>query len=93
MENDRIKIETEKFQKDSDSDRGLKIEIKNVVTKIVTIVMGFCIIFIICDALYFVFNDKHMYSEWFLATLLGSQLVILPLSLLAIITRSLFPPK
>ena len=81
------------MQKDSESDRKLKIEIKNVVTKIVTLVMGFCIILIIFDALYFVLKDKHVYSEWFLATLLGSQLVILPLSLLAIITRSLFPPK
>ena len=88
-----FEIKNNKLQKDSESDRKLKIEIKNVVTKIVTLVMGFCIILIIFDALYFVLKDKHVYSEWFLATLLGSQLVILPLSLLAIITRSLFPPK
>ena len=37
--------------------------------------------------------DISVYSEWFLSILIGSQLVILPFSLLLIVTKHLFPKK
>ena len=38
-------------------------------------------------------TGKELYSEWFLSVLIGSQLIILPFSLLFIVAKHLFPNK
>lgn len=76
---------------DRETDRDLKINIKKHIIKIIYAVIVFCCAIIIIDISSFLYYKEHIYSEWFLAVLLGSQLVILPFSLLLVITKSLFP--
>ena len=75
--------------KNIESDRKLKeqTQIHIIIILYLNIAATFVLIYF-----NFFFNNKS-YSEWFLSVLIGSQLIILPFSLLFIVAKHLFPNK
>ena len=85
-----INVEEKKQNiKNIKSDRELKknTQINIIIILYLNIVATFALIYF-----NFFFNKKS-YSEWFLSVLIGSQLIILPFSLLFIVAKHLFPNK
>lgn len=78
---------------DSKSDRELKKDTQEFIKMILFMCVGTTLLLIISNALAKFFKDKELYSEWFLSVLIGSQLIILPFSLLFIVAKHLFPNK
>lgn len=72
-------------------------ELKKDTQKFIKIVLSFCVgvtlFIILLNAVSKFFVNKELYSEWFLSVLIGSQLIILPFSLLFIVAKHLFPNK
>lgn len=67
-------------------------EIKTFIINLIKCVYGVCFALLVGDIIYLLLNEgEHLYSEWFLISLFGSQLVILPLLLMRIIASHLFP--
>lgn len=70
-------------------------ELKKDAQKFIKIVLSFCVgvtlSLIVLNAASKFFANKELYSEWFLSVLIGSQLIILPFSLLFIVAKHLFP--
>lgn len=73
------------------SDRKLKINTQRFIKIILSICVGFTLALIGVNALVKSVWNKELYSEWFLSVLIGSQLIILPFSLLYIVAKHLFP--
>ncbi|KLI24115.1 hypothetical protein A9X77_12795 [Brachyspira hyodysenteriae] len=79
--------------KNLENDRDLKtITLKFVQKIIIADIITILILLIGYPIIYLVF-DKKIYSEKFLGFLTGSQLIIMPLAILQIITKHLFPNK
>lgn len=72
-------------------------ELKKYTQKFIKIVLSFCVgvtlFIIVLNAASKFFTNKELYSEWFLSVLIGSQLIILPFSLLFIVAKHLFLNK
>lgn len=85
------KINNEEYQKlrNMESDRKLKERTQTYIIIILCFNIFFTFLLIYFN---FFFNKKY-YSEWFLSVLIGSQLIILPFSLLFIVAKHLFPNK
>lgn len=79
--------------KNIESDRELKKNTQEFIKIILFMCVGTTLLLIISNALAKFFADKELYSEWFLSVLIGSQLIILPFSLLFIVAKHLFPNK
>lgn len=75
---------------DREQNRKLKENVKKHIVWIIWVLVIFTIIFFAVNTCYRI-KGVTLYSEYFLGVLLGSQLLFLPLSLLTIITRHLFP--
>lgn len=75
------------------NDRKLKIITQRFIKIILSICVGFTLALIGVNALVKSVWNKELYSEWFLSVLIGSQLIILPFSLLYIVAKHLFPNK
>lgn len=73
------------------NDRKLKIITQRFIKIILSICVGFTLALIGVNALVKSVWNKELYSEWFLSVLIGSQLIILPFSLLYIVAKHLFP--
>ncbi len=78
---------------DKTNDRKLKTSLMRFVIIIASVMILFCWIVFGIDIHCFFTKGHHLYSEWFLLSLLGSQAVIMPLLLLKIISLHLFPNK
>lgn len=78
---------------DSKSDRELKNNTQKFIKTILYLCVGTTLFLIISNAAAKFFYRKELYSEWFLSVLIGSQLIILPFSLLFIVAKHLFPNK
>lgn len=78
---------------DSKSDRKLKRMTLYFVMGIIFINIIVSLSLIVANAVFIGKFNKTLYSEKFLGFLLGSQLIILPFSLLFIVAKHLFPNK
>lgn len=75
------------------NDRTLKNNTLGFVKVIIMInIITTTLLLIGCPIIYFI-TGKQIYSEKFLGFLTGSQLIIMPLAILQIITKHLFPNK
>lgn len=74
-------------------DRELKKNTQKFIKIILSLCVGITLSLIVLNAIIKFFTDKELYSEWFLSVLIGSQLIILPFSLLFIVAKHLFPNK
>lgn len=74
-------------------DRELKNNTQKFIKKILFLCVGTTLSLIVLNAIIKFLTDKELYSEWFLSVLIGSQLIILPFSLLFIVAKHLFPNK
>ena len=100
-ENDLKDIELYKIErrkqliKNLKIDRKLKIHTLKFIVSIIKKIIYITFLIVIGNGIIkFISKSKiTIYSEWFLSVLIGSQLVILPFSLLLIVTKHLFPNK
>ncbi len=76
---------------DRQNDRKLKNSLMIFVKKITVSMLIFCLAIFIIDIAYLIWKEEHMFQQWFLISLLGSQAVVTPLLLLKIISLHLFP--
>lgn len=92
-ETDIYRLKEKQLIENLQNDRMLKTETLNFVRHIIwaNIICTFAIITIVLFAnLRF---DKQVFSEQFLGVLLASQLIVVPLAVLKIIAKHLFPDK
>lgn len=75
------------------NDRKLKKNTHEFIKRILSLCVEFTVFIIALNAVIKFFTDKELYSKWFLSVLIGSQLIILPFSLLFIVAKHLFPNK
>lgn len=89
-----INVEEKKQNiKNIESDRKLKKNTQEFIKRILSLCVEFTVFIILLNAILKFLTDKELYSEWFLSVLIGSQLIILPFSLLFIVAKHLFPNK
>ena len=89
-------IKIKKLEEEIESlknDRKLKKNTHEFIKRILSLCVEFTMFIIALNAIIKFFTDKELYSEWFLSVLIGSQLIILPFSLLFIVAKHLFPNK
>ena len=75
------------------NDRKLKTDTLEFVQIIIILNIGITIVLLIAYPIIYLITGKQIYSEKFLGFLTGSQLIVMPLAILQIITKHLFPNK
>ena len=75
------------------NDRELKTDTLKFVKNIIKWNIIATIVLLIGYPILYLTTGKQIYSEKFLAFLTGSQLIVMPLAILQIITKHLFPNK
>ena len=75
------------------NDRKLKTKTLKFVQRIIMANITTILILLIAYPIIYLITGKQIYSEKFLGFLTGSQLIVMPLAILQIITKHLFPNK
>lgn len=88
----KIKQLEEKI-KNLQNDRKLKTKTLKFVQRIIIADITTILILLIAYPILYLTTGKQIYSERFLGFLTGSQLIVMPLAILQIITKHLFPNK
>ena len=83
----------EEYIENLKNDRELKKNTQNFIKRILFYCVLFTLSLIAVNAISKFFFDKELYTENFLTFLIGSQLIVLPFSLLYIVAKHLFPNK